>query len=328
MEVGIALVGGIIIGLVIEWVIDWQYWRRGIASFYANESRLRSALAEAEDKLQAASAAAQQSKNDLSALRAQLQAAKVREAELQRKLDAASIEIDKLKQRLEATAVETRAEVITLDKRDDLERIDGIRPVYEQRLFDAGIATYAQLSVTSPDDLQGIIQPAAWQHVDFERWIEEARQFAEVAVMDQLPYRLEEIRGIGPTYVRRLNASGITTLEQLAQLNEEQLAEIIEPAAWQNVDFAGWIRQAKAFAALVAGDRPPLPLEKIKGIGPVSATRLELAGIRTFEELAETSEIQLQEIIGKNTDVYRDWIAQAKELSAAVPAAVSDSQEA
>ena len=331
MEVGIALVAGIVIGWVIEWVVDWQYWRRGVAGFYATETRLRSALAGTEQSVQDANAAAQQSKSELGATRAQLQPAKVREAELQRKLNAASTHSDELKQRLEvaeAANEETRTQVVPLEKRDDLERIEGIGPVYEKRLFDAGIATFAQLSAASSDELQDIIHPAAWQNVDFERWIEEARRFAEVVVVDQLPYRLEEIRGIGPTYVKRLNASGITTFEQLAQLSEKQLAEIIKPAAWQNVDFGGWIRQAKAFAALVAGDRPPLALEEIKGIGPVSATRLELAGIHTFEDLADSSVAELRDIIGRNSDAYKDWIAQAKGRVDAVPAAAGESEEA
>jgi hypothetical protein len=42
MDIWVALVGGIIIGWVAEWVLDWFYWRRGVEAFYATEAELRS----------------------------------------------------------------------------------------------------------------------------------------------------------------------------------------------------------------------------------------------------------------------------------------------
>ena len=41
MEIWVALLGGVIIGWVAEWVIDWYYWRRGVEAFYASEAELR-----------------------------------------------------------------------------------------------------------------------------------------------------------------------------------------------------------------------------------------------------------------------------------------------
>ena len=41
MEIWVALVGGLILGWVAEWVVDWFYWRRGVEAFYATERELR-----------------------------------------------------------------------------------------------------------------------------------------------------------------------------------------------------------------------------------------------------------------------------------------------
>jgi len=200
-------------------------------------------------------------------------------------------------------------------RRDDLEQIDGIGRVYEQKLFDAGINTFAQLAVTPVARLKEIIQPATWQNIDFESWLEQARKCAEVVIFDLLPYRLEEIRGIGPTYAKRLNAEGIMTFADLAHTPEARLRAIIPQRGGLQHNFADWIRQAHAFVGLTTGDRPPLPLEEIKGIGPVFATRLDLAGIHTYADLAAASEDQLREIIGtRGVQVanFGRWIAEAK----------------
>jgi predicted flap endonuclease-1-like 5' DNA nuclease len=218
-------------------------------------------------------------------------------------------------------AGDVRAPVVAppVQRRDDLERIDGVGPVYEQKLFDAGIETYAQLAAASEEQLAEVIAPQSWQQVDFAAWISQARQFAEVVLEEMLPYRLEAIRGIGPVYVKRLNAAGIRTFADLAAADEEVLRDIIRPASWQNVDFAGWRAEAQQFAALVAGDRPPLPLEQIKGIGPVFAAKLDMAGVRTFDDLSRLSQEQLREIIGARgwrAVNYEGWIAQARALAA------------
>jgi predicted flap endonuclease-1-like 5' DNA nuclease len=64
-------------------------------------------------------------------------------------------------------------------ERDPLVDINGIGPVYERRLFAAGVTTFAQLAGLSPDTIRAIIQPESWQLIEPEAWIAEARQFAE-----------------------------------------------------------------------------------------------------------------------------------------------------
>ena len=45
MEIWVALVGGLILGWVAEWVVDGFYWRRGVEAFYATEAELRRQVA-------------------------------------------------------------------------------------------------------------------------------------------------------------------------------------------------------------------------------------------------------------------------------------------
>lgn len=45
MEIWVALVGGLILGWLAEWIIDWYYWRRGIEALYATEAELRRQVA-------------------------------------------------------------------------------------------------------------------------------------------------------------------------------------------------------------------------------------------------------------------------------------------
>jgi len=60
---------------------------------------------------------------------------------------------------------------------------------------------------------------------------------------------LQLIRGIGPTYARRLNEFGIQSFADLADCNPEQVASIIKKKNWQAVDIQNWIDEAKALAA-------------------------------------------------------------------------------
>ena len=64
-------------------------------------------------------------------------------------------------------------------QRDPLIDINGIGPVYEQRLFDAGIYTFADLAAQSPARLRELVGAKSWQETETEAWIAEARQFMQ-----------------------------------------------------------------------------------------------------------------------------------------------------
>ena len=197
MDVGIALVAGIIIGWLIEWVIDWQYWRRGVRGFYETETALRKQLAEAQAECQSAGAALQETRQELNTVRAQLQAAKVRESELQRRLNtvqtrtpdspAAQVPHDDQPSASPAPPqVQPEHDPIPpAPAVDDLTRINGIGPAYAQRLHDAGISAFHQVADAAPEELERIIQPAAWQQVDFADWSKQAGELVALSAVEE-----------------------------------------------------------------------------------------------------------------------------------------------
>lgn len=211
----------------------------------------------------------------------------------------------------------------------DLTVIKGIGPKFAETLNAAGITSYADLANTPPDRLQEIVQPAAWQKVDFEDWIAQAAALSRQSRRMQIGDDLTRLEGIGPSYAQSLRAAGITSFAQLAESDEESLAGTINAPAWRRVDYASWIAQAKLAAA---GDEEGLKelqeqlnarqgdnIGLIQGIGATTLTALTDAGITTYAELAETTPEQLGEIMsnaGVRRGNYEAWIEEAKQRSA------------
>lgn len=143
----------------------------------------------------------------------------------------------------------TRAALLRLSgsQRDPLIDINGIGPVYQERLYDAGIVTFEQVSALTPDQLRAIIKPADWQAPDFLGWIAEARKRIGQPARDALI----DINGISPVYERKLWTAGVVTFDQLAALSPERITAIIGPAAWQQIEPEAWVAEARTLAQQV-----------------------------------------------------------------------------
>ena len=59
-------------------------------------------------------------------------------------------------------------------------------------------------------------------------------------------------------------------------------------------------------------------LEKIRGIGPVAARKLNEAGIYTYRQLGQLTSDDLQDITGVTRWDPADWIAEARKLAEGV----------
>lgn len=70
-----------------------------------------------------------------------------------------------------------------------------------------------------------------------------AKPAAQTAVKDDLT----QIKGIGPTYARRLEKAGITSFAALSKTAPDRLREVAGLKEWQ-ADPAEWVSQAKAMA--------------------------------------------------------------------------------
>lgn len=100
---------------------------------------------------------------------------------IQQKLDEAEARIKDLEAELvrsKATPPPPMAQTIIREK-DNLEKINGIGPVFAKRLNNAGVFTFAELAEQPPERVREIVNPQDWQEIEPEQWIEEARQIAQ-----------------------------------------------------------------------------------------------------------------------------------------------------
>jgi predicted flap endonuclease-1-like 5' DNA nuclease len=153
---------------------------------------------------------------------------------------------------------------------------------------------------------------------------------AEVAAT-QAPRRagpddLTLIEGIGPKSAAALAATGITTFAQIARMSPRELEQVIKEHKVRLVSTTDtWPQQARLAAS---GDLTALEdfqkrikggilhddLTQIEGIGPKAQAALYQAGIRTYQDLAQSTPDTLRQILvaaGLKTVNPETWPEQA-----------------
>ncbi len=214
---------GAIVGWVVSWLLEILYWR----------GKRQARIAELE---------------------AQLRGCHDQVAALQRELAAAKAAALKP---APPTAAAVKAAAPRGIPAQNLAAIRGIGPVFEQKLYEARVGTYAELAALSEAQLKAIIQPQEWQEFHYETWKGQARKLAEKtgtvgAVWNGIvPDDLTAIRGIGEVFEQRLFDAGVLTFSDLAKKSVAELQAIIQPRNWQKVDLAAWIAEAQARAGKV-----------------------------------------------------------------------------
>lgn len=135
----------------------------------------------------------------------------------------------------------------------DLSAVEGIGPVFEQRLYDAGIGSYWSLAEL-PDQELGMFLDAH-TGVDLGAIKASAMQLATETDSEgrvwsgSPPDDFDALAGIGEVYERRLYEAGICTYEALAATSPERLAEICQAPPMQTPDYAAWVSTAADLAA-------------------------------------------------------------------------------
>lgn len=139
------------------------------------------------------------------------------------------------------------------------------------------------------------------------------------------PQHLEDVKGIGPTFAKRLYEAGIGSFWQLGQMSSEELGLILELDSMQEdtVDLDAIREEAMQLATetgsvgRVWNNQSPDDLGSIEGLGKTYAKRLYDAGICTYEALANSTPETLDGICQppsfRKPD-YDLWIENAKEL--------------
>ena len=217
MSTFVIFVAGVLAGWLIEWAVDWLYWRRVHADLQrkleasealmvqrrddtAEVEALRRELAQAkaeaarheqaaatarpQEQYTAAQAALSQCQEELTETRTELNHYLEQFTEMQTyrdKLAAAEAEIDRLRTELTNRPGHVTQVVEKVIIKDNLERINGIGPVFARRFNEAEVFTFGQLAALTPERIQEIIVPQPWQHIDPDAWIAEAKEFAESA---------------------------------------------------------------------------------------------------------------------------------------------------
>ena len=162
--VGVLLVvAGGIVGFVVEWLID---------EAYRKNRELRYQLSHPGGAVLAVGAAMGEPGSDVTSetLAGFLRQRDEELQELREQLSSARVQMEGLRDDFEA---------YQRTHPDDMTVIKGIGPVYQWKLRDAGVNTYAQLAAADPDQLRRMLDVKEWQRVDIESWIAQTRDWAQ-----------------------------------------------------------------------------------------------------------------------------------------------------
>jgi len=162
--VGVLLVvAGAIVGFVVEWLIDEAYRRNRELRWQLSQRGI--------GVLAVGTGAREQDEEPASETLAEF-------------LHERDEEVRKLREQLSAThaqldSLQDDFETYQQTHPDDMTVVKGIGPVYQWKLRDAGVNTYAQLAASDPDQLRRMLDIKDWQRVDIKSWIEQARDWAQ-----------------------------------------------------------------------------------------------------------------------------------------------------
>ena len=339
MNVIAALILGLLIGFLIEWGVDWLFWRK-------KNDALAEELEETKAQLVMPSIDESQFQNQIATLKATSNQLESSNADLQGQVSSLETERSDLLAALSLARTENQEMKSQMDAqlaslKDDLQEIYGVGPVIETKLNEAGIFKFRQLAELDPDEFRDILGPDTERPVNEERIIALAGLAAH-ATEDVRGEDLQVIRGVGPVIAGLLNQAGIYTFAELGSLSQEQLEVILGEYIEHLADEADIIHQARLLAGMDTGaqefenqiagletEKADLlaviadlraenealasrmetqtaqlkdDLQEIYGVGPVIEGKLNEAGIYKFRQLADLDPDEFRNILGPDTE--------------------------
>jgi chromosome segregation ATPase len=135
----------------------------------------------------------------------------------------------------------------------DMTTVHGIGAEFEQRLYNAGIGTYWDLSQRGEDELAKILELSNAQRaaVNLAAIRGDALRLARETKSQKrmwkggVPDDFDMLIGIGRVYEGRLYEAGICTYEALSKTSVEQLAAICHAPQFNQEHYQSWIDQAR-----------------------------------------------------------------------------------
>lgn len=198
---------GLIIGLIVGWIIEWL-----IDWFYwrRKDRAYRQQLAGCEE--------------NVATLRTELADAELLAADAQRKINKQKrqlAEAEQIRRQLDAQVVgNQRLHKKLIDAEEEIGRL-------KNKLIDH-------------DHNRNALDASRSQIADLRAKLANSYQKAS-----QKPDSLEQIRGIGTSFAKRLNDAGVYTYAQLAELTPDRVREIVAAKKWHKIDPESWIAEAK-----------------------------------------------------------------------------------
>lgn len=119
------------------------------------------------------------------------------------------------------------------------------------------------------------------------------------------PVELSDVKGVGPSAARKLRQAGVTTVEDLAELDLRK--QTIAGLSSENL--ASLRENAQRF--LRAQEANDLTL--VEGLGPSARRKLKAAGVASIEELAQL-DLRKTEVRGLSTEHLQKLKRNARYL--------------
>ncbi|HID61146.1 MAG TPA: hypothetical protein EYP49_00140 [Anaerolineae bacterium] len=158
----VALLVGFLIGWLAEWALDLLRWRaRARWAGFDVEARI------GEEKV--VQFGPGEGGDSARIIAGYLEKRDAEIHELQARVEAKEAQLDALQARFDEY-VQTHP--------DDLTAIKGIGRIYQWKLRDGGINSYAQLAQMTPERIREILDVPAWRKIEPDSWIEQARALA------------------------------------------------------------------------------------------------------------------------------------------------------
>ncbi len=171
-------------------------------------------------------------------------------------VETPDIDVDVVAPKLAVEAPDVDIDVPDIEvsiEKDDLTLLEGVEPPVEEIFNNNNIYTYEKLGATDPNDLSAMLSGSEWESVDTRNWREQSRLFSlgyglDVAKGEVKPDDLKKVKGIGPKISAELNKRGITTFEQLSNIDVSYLEALMDELDWHINNPATWPSQATELA--------------------------------------------------------------------------------